>query len=130
MQRMISRLKLIEERMKRIEDLLEISPTLTSFDWKDFNNRDKQILNVLLDKGREGATTTQIADELGFDSPEGSGRVIVYRKLKRIERISRRIKGFPIIIYATKRWSLNYDDFQFQIREESSNEILKVKDKE
>jgi len=113
--RLQSRLKRLEQRIKRIEDILEISPTIVSFDWKDFSYRDRMILNILLEKGREGATTTQIAEQMGFDDPEGSGRVIVYRRLKRIERISRRIKGFSIVLYDHKRWSLNYDDFQFHV---------------
>ena len=110
-----SRLKRIEERLKRIEDILELSPTIVSFDWKEFNERDKEILEYLYCKGREGATTTEIATNLRFPNPESSGRTIVYRRLKRIERISRRIKGLPIVIYEAKRWFLNYDDFDFKL---------------
>lgn len=113
-----SRLKLIEERLKRIEDILELSPTVVSFDWKEFNERDRRILEYLYSKGREGATTTEIAETLEFKNPETSGRTIVYRRLKRIERISRRIKGLPIVVYEMKKWLLNYDDFNFQLRKE------------
>ena len=113
------RLKLIEERLKRIEDELRLSPEIVSFNWKDFTERDKAILNYLLQKEREGATTTEIAEALGFPKPETSGRTIVYRRLKRIERVSRRIKGFPIVVYQSKRWMLNYDDFRFEMKSEN-----------
>jgi len=112
-----SRLRRIEERLKRIEDTIELSPVVTTFDWKDFSDRDKEILKYLYQKGREGATTTEIAEELGFPNPETSGRTIAYRRLKRIERISRRIKGLPIVLYEMKRWSLNFQDFNFVIKE-------------
>lgn len=107
------RIKRIEARLKQIEDVLELSNTVSSFDWKEFSDKDQAILNFLLKKGREGATTTEIATELAFPNPETSGRTIVYTRLKRIERISRRIKGLPIVITERKRWYLNFDDFSF-----------------
>jgi len=91
-----------------------MSPTVTSFDWKEFNERDQAILSYLYSKEQAGATTTEIAEKIGLKEPETSGRTIVYRRLKRIERISRRIKGTPIIYYDRKIWSLNYDAFQFK----------------
>jgi len=106
------RVQRIEERLKRIEDVLELSPMVVSFDWKDFSDRDKAILNFLLSK-REGASTTEIAEALEFSEPETSGRTIVYTRLKRIERISKRLKGSPLVISERKRWYLNYDDFNF-----------------
>ncbi len=117
-----SRLKRIEDRLKRIGDILELSPTITTFEWKDFNERDKGILNYLLRKERQGATTFEIAEAISLNAPETSGRTIVYRRLKRIERISRRIKGISIVIPERKRWYLNYDDFQFHVKEAKINE--------
>jgi hypothetical protein len=112
------RFKKIEERLKRIEDELELSPAVTSFDWKEFSEEDKKILGILLAKERLGATTTEISEEMGHSDPEGSGRVLVYRKLKRIERVSKRVKGFPIVTSNGRRWSLNYDDFHFHMETE------------
>lgn len=106
------RIERIEERLKRIEDVLELSAMVVSFDWKDFSERDKTILKFLLEK-REGASTTEIAEGLAFSEPETSGRTIVYTRLKRIERISKRVKGLPLVISERKRWYLNYDDFNF-----------------
>jgi len=108
------RLKSIEERLKRIEKELEFGGLIiSSFDWKDFTDRDKAILNYLLQRGREGATSTEIAEAIGMDSPESGGRTIVYTKLRRIERISKRLKGQPIVVNERKRWFLNYDEFDF-----------------
>lgn len=111
------RLKNLENRVKRIEDELALSPTVTSFDWAGFHDRDKAILKFLLQKERAGETTTNIADALGFPDPEGAGRVKVYRSLRRVERVSRKLKGFPIVVYETRKWSLNYDDYQFIVKE-------------
>ena len=105
-----------ERRLKRIERVLEFLPTVTSFDWKDFWVRDKAILSTLLKAGRRGITTTEIARELGLENPETSGRAIVWKRLRRIEKISIQLKGFPLVRLARKRWSLNYDDFSFAIK--------------
>ncbi len=108
---------MVELRLKRIEDIMELSDVVSSFDWKDFSDKDKAILNFLLKKERAGATTTEIATELDFPNPETSGRTIVYTRLKRISRISTRIKGLPIVITERKRWYLNFDDFNFPKQE-------------
>jgi len=107
------RVQRIEEKLRRIEDVLELGDIVTTFDWKDFSLLDKSVLDKLLEKGREGSTTTEIAKELNLKEPETSGRTIIYTRLKRIERISRRIKGIPIIVSERKRWYLNYEDFRF-----------------
>lgn len=121
------KIKRLERRVKRLEDVMEISPMLTTFDWEEFNIRDKAILKILLEKGRRGVTTTVIATELDFPEPEKTGRVIVYRRLKRMERISKRIKGFPIISCDRKKWSLNYDEFKFDIDVEKQKVEAKKK---
>ena len=112
-------MKNLENRVKRIEDELSLSPTIVGFDWAGFSERDKSILEYLLQKGREGDTTTNIAEALEFKDPEFAGRVKIYRSLKRIERISRKLKGLPIVIYERKKWSLAFDDYQF-IRERTA----------
>jgi len=103
----------LHARLKRVEEVLELSDTIVSFDWKEFSERDRAILKALLRKGPEGATTTELALELDLPEPETSGRTIVYTRLKRIERISKRIKGLPIVVSERKRWYLNYTDFSF-----------------
>lgn len=113
--RLEERMKNIESRMKRIEDELQFSKSVTSFNWKEFSERDRSILRILLQKERCGASTTELAELLDMKEPETSGRVKTYRSLRRIERISRKLKGWPIVAYDKKRWSLNYDDWQFNI---------------
>ena len=110
---LLKRLDRIGERVKRIEWELELGGTLINFDWADLTERDKLILNTLLRRGRTGATTTKIAELIELESPEGSGRAIVYARLKRIERISKRLKGAPIVIPERRRWYLNFDEFKF-----------------
>lgn len=105
----------LDDRVKRIERELELADVITSFDWRDFMERDKYILSALLKHGRRGATTTQIARELEIPRPETVGRAIVYRRLKRIAYVSRRLKGFPIVICERKVWSLNFRDFAFHV---------------
>jgi len=117
-----ARIKNLEARVKRIEDELQFSPGVVTFDWKDWNLLDQDILRVLSVKGRRGAATTEIARELNLDAPEASGRVTVYRRLKRIERISRKLKGYPLVVSDRKRWSLNFEDFQFHIKKEEKTE--------
>jgi len=122
MSRLEERVKNLESRVKRVEDQLELSPAVVSFDWSEFSERDKAILNFLLKKERAGGTTTEIAHGLEMSEPETSGRVKIYRRLKRIERVSRKLKGLPIVKYEKKKWSLNFDDFQFHVKEEGESE--------
>jgi hypothetical protein len=99
-------IKDLKRRVKRIEDHLELSGHIVSFDWGSFSSRDKEILNALLLIGRKGATSTKIAAKLNMEDPETKGLI-------RIQRISRRIKGVSIIVCQNKKWSLNFDEFQF-----------------
>lgn len=107
----------LDDRVKRIERELELADVVTTFNWKDFTERDKRILSALLKHGRRGATTTQIARELEIPRPETVGRAIAYRRLKRIAYVSRRLKGFPIVVCEKKVWSLNFRNFTFHVGE-------------
>lgn len=108
------RLQRVEDRVKRIEKELTIGGMfIASFDWKQLNPTDRSILDMLLQRSSEGATTTEIAEALNIASPETSGRTLIYMRLKRIERISKRLKGAPIVIAERKRWYLNYEEFSF-----------------
>ena len=117
------KIKRLETRVKQIEDILELSPVVTSFNYKRIEDVDKKILKVLLGKDRNGATTTEIADDLGFSDPENSGRVTVYRRLKRIERVTTRLKSFPFVITENRRWFLNFEDYNFQIKDDVLEKI-------
>ena len=114
---MEKQLDLLNRRLKKIEEILELTDTIASFDWEGFTERDKAILMHLYKVGGKGATTIELAKALGLNKPETSGRTIVYRRLKRIQQISKRLKGLPIIIEERKKWYLNTDDFTFNIKE-------------
>lgn len=62
----------------------------------------------------DGATTKEMAEVLQLNKPETSGRTIVWRRLKRIQNISKRMKGAPIVISERKRWVMNFDEFTFK----------------
>jgi len=107
------RLQLVESRVKEIMKTLELSPAVYPLRFKQFSDLDKNILKVLFNAGREGLSTTEIARNLGLESPEGSGRVTVWNRLKRMERASKRLKGFPFVVSERKKWSMNFDDYEF-----------------
>jgi hypothetical protein len=114
---MEKQLELLNRRLKKVEEILELTDIIASFDWDAFTERDRAILTHLYKVERKGATTIELAKALGLNKPETSGRTIVYRRLKRIEQISKRLKGLPIIIEERKKWYLNTDDFTFNIKE-------------
>lgn len=113
------RLKLVEKRVKRISKALELSPAIYPLAWKKLTELDRGIVRVLIQAGREGKSTTEIAQALNLNNPSVSGRVVVYNRLKRIERMSDRLKGAPYVISSQKKWSMNWDDYKF-LREESA----------
>lgn len=108
-----SRLTLVERQVKRIQRTLEMSDVVHIDSWKHFTALDKQILTVLSEAGRGGISTTQIALKLNLDNPYKYGRIIVWKRLRRIVSVSERLKGVPMVISRKKRWFLNLDDFQF-----------------
>lgn len=108
----------LRRKVKQIADVLEMSDVIVSFNWKQLQPRDAEILKCLEKHEREGATTTQLAREVGIKKPTTSGRKIVLRRLKRVQEISRRIKGQPIVVTKKRLWFLNWDEFDFQIEEE------------
>ena len=67
---------------------------------------------------QEGASTVELATLLNLKNPTKSGRTIIYRRLIRIEEITRRQKGQPIVIQERKKWYLNTDEYQFKITED------------
>ena len=112
--KMERRLTNLEAKVKRIEDLLELSDIIASFEWKHFTERDKRMLHFLLSRGREGAHLDEIAEHIGLDKP--SRKVIVSRRLTHIAKVSRKLRRFPIVVSDRRRWYLNYNDFNFQVK--------------
>lgn len=112
------RLTICEKRIKMLVKHLELSPVLHPLEWTSLNELDKRVLTVLIKSGRGDMSTTEIAEALNLENPKSSGRVIVYTSLKRIERLSKKSKGLPIVIPSRKKWSMNWDDFEFQLEKE------------
>ncbi len=107
----INRLK---NRLKRIEDILELSPIVADF--KGFTERDQKVLRFLLDRDAEGATLQEIAEYMSFKKPESNGKVQAHRVLKHIQRHSLRTRGFPMAVSDRRRWYINKTDFTFQVK--------------
>lgn len=105
------------KQLRKIKALLELLPTITSFDdWKTLRSRDKQILTALFKYNVTGAKTLQLARDIAIKKPETSGRTIVYRRLKRIQEISLRLKGAPLVVQVGRNWALNFEDFSFDLK--------------
>lgn len=101
----------IHRRLRTIEADLDYLPTITSFDnWDSLLLRDKAILHALF-KYEQGVSTLQVAKDIGLPKPETSGRVMVLRRLYRIQEISTKIKGWPLVVRTKKGWTLNREDF-------------------
>lgn len=108
--------KSIHKRLRKIEGALELLPTVTSFDgWKNLTLRDKKILTCLSQYGPEGTSTLQLAKDLDLNKPETSGRTIITRRLRRIQTVSLRVKGAPLVNHTGKKWALNFEDFVFEL---------------
>ena len=107
------RMERLEKEMKKVKEILELSPITDPLSWEILTEEEKRIVEYLLKKKFEGATTTEIAEALNMDSPTKSGRVIIWRRLKRVQRISKRSQGAPLVICEGKRWFMNYDQYSF-----------------
>lgn len=113
----------IHKRVRRIEADMELLPTITSFDdWETLMLRDKKILSALHKYGVKGTSTTQLAKDIGLNKPAVSGRTIILRRLRRIQKVSLQLKGAPLVVHVGKNWSLNFEDFKFDIQKEGDME--------
>lgn len=107
------RIARLERDVKRVKELLELSASVNPFEWSELNDLDRKILQFLYERKLAGATTTQIAVGVGLENAETSGRVIVWKRLKKIVRVSKEREGVSILAKEGRRWLLNFDDFTF-----------------
>lgn len=107
------RITRLERDMKRVKELLEMSSPINPLEWNELNDLDKSILKFLYKKKFAGATTSEIAAGIGLQSAETSGRVIVWKRLKRILKVSKEKEGIPLVMKEGRKWKLNFDDFTF-----------------
>jgi len=107
--------KRLERKVKRIEDELALLPeSIDPLTWKSLDPLDKEILGLLLHKG-VSLSTTELADKL-----KGVHRTKVWRRMKKISKLSRKLKGDTIVLFdpSTKKWSMNTEEFDFKQLEE------------
>ena len=106
----------LERDMKRVKELFCILPPIVKpVEWKELHELDRQILAVMIkNENQVSFRTGEIARALGL--PRESGRVKVWKSLKRIRRIGRS-KHACILEQdkVGKTWALRRNDFTFLI---------------
>lgn len=101
------RLRKLERDMKRVKETLEMATPLNPLEWPELNELDKKIIKFLYE--HKLATSTEIASGIGLS--ETVGRVIVWKRLKRIVKVSQAKEGFPLLVKIGRKWALNSEDF-------------------
>lgn len=114
-----TKIRRLEERIDRMKrEITEIKKRLhmlpkieTPIDWKAFNELDQKILRLLMRKGEDKfLSSVDISKKLGVD------RTKIWRHLKKIHKVSLRIRGAPILIYdpSLRMWGLNREEYDFE----------------
>jgi len=101
----------LERWRRRVSEELAILPeTIDPLgkQWKHFDVLDRDILELLLSD--TPYSTVEIGNKLRVH------RTKVWRRMKKIKRVSEKIKGNSIIVFnpSTKQWSLNTEEFEFK----------------
>ena len=107
----------LETDVRKIKDIVGLLPPLARpLEWKELNPLDKKVLTVLIaaDNG-VSFRTTDLAEKLRLDKPAKTGRIYVWKSLRRIQRVGKK-KRQKILLFdpAAKKWSLNRFDFMFK----------------
>jgi len=105
----------LERKVRRIDEVLALLPeSIDPLTWKSLDSLDKEILSLLLHKDT-ALSTTELSDKI-----PGVHRTKIWRRMKKISRASRKLKGDSIIVFdpSSKKWSLNTEDFDFKQLEE------------
>lgn len=103
---------MLKKEVKLIKEQLGFLPPLLSpLEWESLDLLDKKILRLLLKKKGTFISTVK----LGAFLHEHRGKI--WRHLKKIERISAKMKGEPIVAYysSKKAWAMNWDEYEFEI---------------
>lgn len=112
------RLRSVEKRLRKVESELEMLPAITSFKtWRSLTERDQAILTALYKYELEGASTRALAEDLALNKPETSGRTIIARRLRSIQKISVKLKGAPVVIRQGRNWALNFEDYIIELKD-------------
>ena len=106
----------LERDVQRIKELFGFLPPITKpLEWQELYDLDRQVLTFMIKHENQGSFRTgEIAVGLGL--PRESGRVRVWKALKRIRRVGR-AKHKVILLQdkTVKTWSLRWSDFTFRI---------------
>jgi hypothetical protein len=114
------RVQKLERDMKRVKEELELTTMLDPYKWPELNEVDKKIISYLQQK--KLATTSEVASGIGLQNPETVGRVIVWKRIKKIVKISKAREGAPLIVPVGRRWSINTEDFSITLPVEKGGE--------
>ena len=110
------RIDKLERDMRRVKDIVGLLPPLVKpLEWDQLRDLDKQILRYMIEHVDQiSFRTGEIAVALGL--PKESGRVQVWKALKRIRRVGRaKHKCILEQDKVAKTWSLRRSDFSFRI---------------
>jgi DNA-binding Lrp family transcriptional regulator len=94
----------------------------------ELNNVDKEIIKYLQKK--KLATTTEIASGIGLQNPETVGRVIVWKRIKKIVKVSNAREGAPLIVKVGRKWAINTEDFSISLSIGAGEELEKERKEE
>jgi hypothetical protein len=106
----------LERDMHRVKEVFGILPPVVKpLEWKELYELDRKVLAFMIkNEDQMSFRTGEIAEALGL--PKESGRVQVWKSLKRIRRIGR-AKHACILEQdkVAKTWTLRRNDFTFLI---------------
>ena len=111
------RLARLERWRRRVDDVLALLPeTIDPLTWKSLDSLDKEILSLLLHPSI-AYSTQEISNKI-----PGVHRTKVWRRMKKIRKTSKKLKGDSIIVFdpSSKKWSMNTEEFDFKQLEEKS----------
>ena len=106
----------LERDMQRIKDVFGLLPPIVKpLEWEKLHDLDRKVLAYMIEHENQGSFRTgEIAVALGL--PRASGRVQVWKSLKRIRRVGRaKHKSILHQDKVVKTWSLRRSDFAFRI---------------
>jgi hypothetical protein len=105
----------LEKDIQRIKDVVGLLPPLIKpLEWRELYDLDRKVLAYMIENENQiSFRTGEIAEALGL--PKDSGRVMVWKSLKRIRRVGR-TKHACILEQdkVAKTWSLRHSDFTFR----------------
>lgn len=110
------RIDKLEHDMQRVKDIVGLLPPLVKpLEWEGLHDLDKQVLAYMIEnEDQVSFRTGEIAVALGL--PKESGRVRVWKTLKRIRRVARaKHKCILEQDKLLKTWSLRRAEFSFRI---------------